>query len=378
MPVSVQANADGRLEIFAQGRDDNIWQNAQTVAGGPNWSGWANIGGGGGGTPVVGRNQDGRLEVFDTNNSHNTWHAWQTVAGGAWTPMQDLGGIPPAGGTSLGSLLTAELNSNGSLQIFGYAPQPNANYAASVWTNWQAAGGWSGWTLMGRWNIFGDPCVTTYSDGAVVAFAQSGGGPAPNQIWYSQQTTPGINSATLPNGYPVTDGSWSVWSPLSNNLPVPSLAAFITAGVGQNDDGTLQVFVIDTGGQLWSIQQTGAGSGEPWATWGSLGSPANVQLVGTPSVESNQDGRLELFAKGTDDNAWHIWQTAPNGGWSGWALLTGVGGGAPSTARNSNGCLELFAINNSGNCWHIWQTTAGGGWSAMTDLGQPSSTGLVP
>jgi len=32
----------------------------------------------------------------------------------------------------------------------------------------------------------------------------------------------------------------------------------------------------------------------------------------------NQDGRLELFARGADKALWHIWQVAPNGGWSGW------------------------------------------------------------
>src|SRR6266498_3883098 len=37
----------------------------------------------------------------------------------------------------------------------------------------------------------------------------------------------------------------------------------------------------------------------------------------------NQDGRLELFARGADQALWHIWQVAPNGGWSGWESLGG-------------------------------------------------------
>ena len=32
----------------------------------------------------------------------------------------------------------------------------------------------------------------------------------------------------------------------------------------------------------------------------------------------NADGRLEIFGVGTDNALWHIWQTAPNNGWSGW------------------------------------------------------------
>jgi hypothetical protein len=42
-------------------------------------------------------------------------------------------------------------------------------------------------------------------------------------------------------------------------------------------------------------------------------------------VIDNSDGRLEVFARGTDDALWHIWQTAPHAGpWSGWASLGGI------------------------------------------------------
>ena len=36
-------------------------------------------------------------------------------------------------------------------------------------------------------------------------------------------------------------------------------------------------------------------------------------------MSRNLDGRLEVFARGTDDALWHIWQFAPNNGWSAWA-----------------------------------------------------------
>ena len=41
-------------------------------------------------------------------------------------------------------------------------------------------------------------------------------------------------------------------------------------------------------------------------------------------MANDADGRLEVFARGTDNALWHIWQTAPNNGWSGWASLGGV------------------------------------------------------
>ncbi|MFK4581697.1 hypothetical protein [Bradyrhizobium ottawaense] len=44
-----------------------------------------------------------------------------------------------------------------------------------------------------------------------------------------------------------------------------------------------------------------------------------------PEVFINSDGRLEVFARGTDKALWHIWQDKPHAGpWSGWASLGGV------------------------------------------------------
>jgi hypothetical protein len=37
---------------------------------------------------------------------------------------------------------------------------------------------------------------------------------------------------------------------------------------------------------------------------------------GTVAVGRNVDGRLELFARGTDGAIWHTWQKAPNDGWA--------------------------------------------------------------
>lgn len=34
-------------------------------------------------------------------------------------------------------------------------------------------------------------------------------------------------------------------------------------------------------------------------------------------------GRMEIFARGGDQALWHMWQTAPNNGWSGWESLGG-------------------------------------------------------
>ena len=133
--------------------------------------------------------------------------------------------------------------------------------------------------------------------------------------------------------------------------------------VASNQDGRLEVFARSTGDQaLWHIWQTSPNNG--WSGWSSLGGQIDLLAVG-----SNQDGRLEVFARGTDQALWHIWQTSPNNGWSGWSSL---GGQIHLLAVGSNqdGRLEVFARGPVDQAlWHIWQTSPNNGWSGWASLG---------
>ena len=91
--------------------------------------------------------------------------------------------------------------------------------------------------------------------------------------------------------------------------------------------------------------------------------------LGVCSVLRNKDGRLEAFGVGTDNGLWHIWQTAPNGTWSGWAPLGGIITSEPLCARNVDGRLEVFARGTDNALWHIWQTAPNNGWSSWATLG---------
>src|SRR6266567_2461595 len=99
---------------------------------------------------------------------------------------------------------------------------------------------------------------------------------------------------------------------------------------GSNSDGRLEVFGVGVGDALWHIWQTAPDGG--WSDWGTL----SGILVGEPAVVSNADGRLEVFARGTDNGLWHIWQTAPDGGWSGWESLGGIITSAPCPSNDAD------------------------------------------
>ena len=133
--------------------------------------------------------------------------------------------------------------------------------------------------------------------------------------------------------------------------------------VGQNADGRLEVFAQGTDGGVWHIWQTAPNNG--WSGWATMGGV----ITSDPVVGRNQDGRLEVFARGTDGAVWHNWQSVPNNGWSGWATLGGVITSNPAVAANEDGRLEVFTRGTDNAVWHIWQTAPNNGWSGWATMG---------
>ena len=144
-----------------------------------------------------------------------------------------------------------------------------------------------------------------------------------------------------------------------------TLGGIITTepAAGINKDGRLEAFARGTDNALWHIWQTSPGGA--FSGWASLGGI----ITSTPSVVSTADGRLEVFVRGSDGGLFHRWQTIPNGGWSAWAGLGGVITSDPVAARNANGRIEVFARGTDGALWHIRQLGPQQGWSAWASLG---------
>lgn len=91
-------------------------------------------------------------------------------------------------------------------------------------------------------------------------------------------------------------------------------------------------------------------------------------LTSGPTVATNADGRLELFATGSDGTPYHAWQTSPGGSWTGWNSLGGAISGAPVPTVNADGRLEVFGFAGGG-VYHNYQTSPGGGWSGWIWIG---------
>ena len=125
--------------------------------------------------------------------------------------------------------------------------------------------------------------------------------------------------------------------------------------------GRLEIFARGSDAALWHIWQTAPNNG--WSGWASLGG-----WIDSPVVVNNADGRLEVFVIGSDHALWHNWQTEPNNGWSGWASLGGWIDQL-TVANNADGRIEVFARGSDHALWHIWQTAPNNGWSGWASLG---------
>ena len=133
--------------------------------------------------------------------------------------------------------------------------------------------------------------------------------------------------------------------------------------VANNADGRLQAFARGTDNALWTVAQTSPDGA--WGSWQNLGG----YIIGDPAVGVNADGRLEAFALGGDSSLWHIWQTSAGGAFSGWAGLGNTLTSDAAVTTNSDGRMQVFAAGPDSALWTISQTSAGGGWSGWTSLG---------
>jgi ligand-binding sensor domain-containing protein/signal transduction histidine kinase len=144
--------------------------------------------------------------------------------------------------------------------------------------------------------------------------------------------------------------------------------------VGKNADGQLEVFRIDSDGELrhrWQKESNG-----DWSSWSSLGG----SLLPGMAIATNASGQMQVFAVDRVSNTLrYIRQKSPNSrSWSNWTNHGGAIRPPLSVGRNLNGRLEVFAVDAGGStAKHIWQTDVDAGWSDWSDMGGTLEPGLT-
>src|ERR1700731_2829925 len=376
--------ADSRIEIFPRGNDGHVWHLYQTEPNG-DWSDWEDLSTYRplpGGTPLTASNQpatgsaaDGRIEIFARGTDNHVWHLYQTEPNGDWSNWEDLSTYRPLPG---GPPLTASNQpatgsaADGRIEIFARGTDNH------VWRLYQTEpnGDWSGWQDLTVYRplpggallkVADQPTAVSAADGRIEIFVAGLDG----HVWHLYQTAP--------------NGDWSDWEDLSAYRPMRSgnlvtIAGHLAAATAA--DGRIEIFARGTDNHVWHLYQT-----EPngdWSNWEDL-STYRPLPGGTPLTASNQpaagsaaDERIEIFARGTDNHVWRLYQTEPNGDWSGWQDLTvyrPVPGGAllkvadqPTAVSAADGRIEIFVAGLDGHVWHLYQTAPNGDWSDWEDL----------
>jgi hypothetical protein len=263
-----------------------------------------------------------------------------------------------------------QMDQSGALKIFATDSKGNlwhASQQAST-SNTQpsnADGSWNSWTqnLSGVpfSSVIGGPAVAKNQDNTLQVFVPTSG-----DVFYNQQETPG--------------GAWhGSWTDMGS-----SSKGMTSLQEGQNADGSLSVFGLDSSGRLWTATELAPGVG--WSTWTRLASVSGGIKPGYV-VGENLNGRLEIFGMGGTSRPalWHIRQTSNNT----WAL-SWVSLGTPpgkiiqsqlQVARSLTGDLTVFGVDTSdsrgvsGNIWSIAQTTPGSSWGSWTAL--PTHIGVT-
>ncbi len=119
--------------------------------------------------------------------------------------------------------------------------------------------------------------------------------------------------------------------------------------------GRIDVFARGTDNALWHKWF----DDNTWSTWESLGGV----LSSAPTAVSWGSGRIDVFARGTDNALWHRWF---QDGWQPWESLGGVLSSAPAAASWSAGRIDVFARGADNALWHRWFQD---GWQAWESLG---------
>lgn len=158
--------------------------------------------------------------------------------------------------------------------------------------------------------------------------------------------------------------AWSGWA---------SERGIITSNprVEENSDGRLEVFARGTDNALWHKWQVAPNSG--WSDWATQGGGISSEIASG----RNADGRLEIFVRGMDNSLWHKWQLSPGGAWSGWSSQGGALTSDIAVGRNADGRLEAFVRGTDYALWHKWQHSPGGGWSNWASRGGVLTSGIA-
>jgi hypothetical protein len=213
-----------------------------------------------------------------------------------------------------------------------------------------------------------DHCVSLCGYGTFNWLAQQLGVPVPAGIdgtkqGYAMFTWDSIGIIDQPSTVAITQEAW-LRQPTTVIL---APAKFVAAG--DLEDGRIQLFGIQSNGQMITRWKETTDPSSAWTAWANFQTPpGGVNYV---CVGSLSDKRMQLFAAGAQGKAFSCWKTTtdPNAAWTAWSAF----GSVCAAGDLEDGRMQLFDIQANGQIMTCWKETAnpGSAWTAWANFQTP-------
>jgi hypothetical protein len=280
------------------------------------------------------------LELFALNGQ-TFWHTYQSTPSGHWAAWETNfggGGYDVAVGRNKSGRLEVVASNSGGI----YHKYQNPDLS---WAGWSALTGPNGAPGNGNARL----AAASAPDGRIEIFAMN------DQVFYHIYQT-------------AVDGGWANWT-----TDFGGGGSYLA--VGTHKSGRLEVAASNGGGIYHKFQNADLSS---WSGWSALSDTTGYAGNGNAKLatERSPDGRIEFFAL-NNQTFNHIYETAPDGGWSNWTTNFGGGGSDVFVGHNKSGRLEVIA-SNSGGIHHRYQNPdfTWAGWGPLTGPNGATAPGI--
>src|SRR5579859_7959889 len=313
--------------------------------------------------------QDGHVEILARSAADGSlWRAWESGPNGsyyAWNtqrltqPAVKLGWFTWPAESIEDAPTAATARVDGKTHVF-YVRSSTHEVVEAVGAG---EGSWPGYTTnVSHGGPYHDPAALHMSSDQLAVFAVGNDG----QVWLTYQLSPGA--------------AWTGWSHAASTAPFQASGRPSTLQYG---DGSIWLFVRDTGGGTWYASAPALG--QPFSGWTSLG--GYMQFPATAALDAN--GLINLVGVGGDGQVWldlqNEWGVSQTFGFGGWTPLVpgsistqGASNSAPVIGTNTDGRLGVFFTNSTNSLWGVEQCGPGTWWDQRATIAQPGGFWWAP
>lgn len=255
---AVTARGANRLDVFARGSDNQLWQTYWT---GTAWIPWLPLGGALTSDPAAVSRDTSHIDIFVRGTDNAIYQ--RSWTGLAWTGWSSLGGSFVSGPA------VSSWDAN-RMDVFVRGADNQ------IWQSYWTGGPWSSWFSLGG-NVVSDPAAVSWGPNRIDVFARGADNSIMQKYW---------NGTT-----------WVGWSSLGGNF----VSDPTVASRGANK---LDVFARSADNSLWINSWNGA----TWSGWQWLGGA----LASAPDAVSRSSSNLDVFYIASDGALRH---STYNNGW---------------------------------------------------------------